>query len=348
MPKARNIDVHIISQNARGLKTDDKIQELSTTIKSRGYFAICIQETWRNGIEDIEHNGNRFIFNGLDKNSTKSRRGEQSVAIAFSPEAVLAWKAGGSIMYNNYGARILAVCLQTQDQKNNTTGIFLISAYAPVGVADKNVWEDFLNNLDQCISNKLPTDILIIGYDTNSSVGIKQIHDKTLAMNAVGKFGLPHVNNAGIRFSIYLETNAFVALTTYFTKKSYMTWMHPRSKLPHQIDHIITEKYSFRRFVDAGAVAPLIDSDHHAVFAKIRINIKFVKRITRRQKTMRLNHTTLHSPGSKSLFCQRVTHYYRENVATYDNYSKLENAMEKAAHDILPKLKAGSPLTNTV
>jgi len=95
-----------------------------------------------------------------------------------------------------------------------------------------------------------------------------------------------------------------------------------------------TEKYSFRRFIDAGVVAPLIDSDHRAVFGKLRVKMILVKRITRRQKTMHLDHSCLHNPETKRLFCQKVN---RENVDACDSYSKLENAMEKASHEILPK-----------
>jgi len=57
-----------------------------------------------------------------------------------------------------------------------------------------------------------------------------------------------------------------------------------------------TEKYSFRRFIDAGVVAPLIDSDHRAVFGKLRVKMILVKLISRRQKTMHLDHSCLHNP----------------------------------------------------
>ena len=151
MNTAKNInDIYIVSQNARGLKSDDKLRELTSTIKSLGYFAICIQETWRSGVENFELNGYHFIFNGLDKNLNTSRRGEQGVAIALSPKATLAWKVGGSIVYNNFGARILAVPLL----RKNNTGIFLISAYAPIGMAGDTVLDDFLYKLDRCICKK--------------------------------------------------------------------------------------------------------------------------------------------------------------------------------------------------
>jgi len=227
MRKAKKNDICIISHNARGLKTDDKINELSTIITRRCYFAACIQETWRSDTEEIESGGNRFIFKGLDKNSVKSRRGEQGVGIVLSPEAVTAWKAAGSTVFNEFGTRVVAVRLQSIDINGNTIGMFLISAYAPVGVSDEKVWEDFMENLDQCISKKLHGDILIIGCDSNSSIGTTRHNANTIEINSVRKFGLPHRNNAGVRFSTYLETNSFAALTTYFRKSSYVTWTYP-------------------------------------------------------------------------------------------------------------------------
>ena len=332
MIKARKNDIRIASQNVRGLKSNDKINELSTSIAQREYFAVCLQETWRNSTESIDHKGIRFLFNGLEKHQHRSRRGEQGVGIALNPDALTAWKAAGSVIYDEFGARIIAIRLKTK-----VNSIFLISAYAPVGVADDDVWEDFLSKLDSCISKKHPDDVLVIGCDSNSSMGVSQhteLHQSEL--NSIGKFGLKHRNNAGIRFSTYLETNSLVALTTYFQKTDYVTWTHPRSKLPHQIDHFITSKSYFNRCIDAGVTSPLIDSDHRAVFVKLRIHLNFTKRFTRRQRVARLDQKLLLKPRIKNLYCQRVNDFYLESDDT-DSYSKLERSMELAAFTTLPK-----------
>ena len=61
-------------------------------------------------------------------------------------------------------------------------------------------------------------------------------------MRSIGPFCFTHRNRAGVRFNTYLEVNNLVAVTNYYKKNNYTTWTHPRSKLPHQIDHIITQK----------------------------------------------------------------------------------------------------------
>ena len=66
------------------------------------------------------------------------------------------------------------------------------------------------------------------------------------------------------------------------------------------------------------------------------MKMNIVKRITYRQKIMRLDHSKLNDPRIKKQFCQKVNEYH-SNDDTCDSYTKLKNAMEKAAHDILPK-----------
>ena len=152
----------IVSQNTRGLKSDDRIHELFTTLTRRKIFAACIQETWRTGKETLEYEQCRLILSGLDSKVSRCRRGEQGVGIALSRNAVAAWKAAGSLVHDDFGGRIIAVRLLVKDDRNRDVGIFLVSAYAPVGRADQSLWDDYMENLDTCISRKVPNDILVI------------------------------------------------------------------------------------------------------------------------------------------------------------------------------------------
>ena len=79
-------------------------------------------------------------------------------------------------------------------------------------------------------------------------------------MTAVGPHGNHHVNNAGLRFRTFLEVNSYTALTTYFKKKSYSTWTHPRSKKPHQIDHFLSDKIQFLKGVMQRVISEADDS----------------------------------------------------------------------------------------
>ena len=116
----------------------------------------------------------------------------------------------------------------------NEVGLFLISAYAPIGNANQKLWDNFIEKLEICTNRKHPSDILVIGYDINSGIGTSNKRSNYGSMRSIGPFGLTHRKRAGVRFIIYPEVNNLVAVTTYYKKNNYITWTHPRSKLPHQ------------------------------------------------------------------------------------------------------------------
>ena len=163
-----------------------------------------------------------MIQAGLQPNE-QCRRGSQGVAIALSPRGADSWRAAGSIVHQDFGARIVAARLLLQDIQNRDVGLFLVSAYAPIGVADEDVWDEFFANLDRCISRKQSGDILLIGADTNSSLGSRQScvgQFPVRQQHPLGQFGLHYTNSAGGRFASYLAINNVLALTTFYRKRS--------------------------------------------------------------------------------------------------------------------------------
>ena len=291
-----------------------------------------MQETWRT--PDTLKNGNcRIFLAGLKKEDMKSNRGEQGVGIALSEQGVEAWKEAGKTLHDDLGGRIIAVRLKLDDDKRRPVNIFLVSAYCPVGKADPELWEEFFERLDTCMSRKVKDDILMIGMDSNSSIGTMK-RDDHQDMTAVGPYGLNHINAAGERLRTYLEVNNLVSLTTYFKKSAYATWIHPRSKKPHQIDHFITSKSDFKRIVDAGRTNPILDSDHLAIKCKLRVAVRLKKRSTSaRQQLLKLDTAMLKDQGKASEFCQLVAEKYNLDGSASDTYTKLSSAMEAAAKE---------------
>ena len=110
----------------------------------------------------------------------------------------------------------------------NEVGLFLISAYAPIGNANQKLWDNFIEKLETSISRKHPSDILVIGCDTNSSIGTSSKRPNYGSMRSIGPFGLIHRNRAGVRFNTYLEVNNLVAVTTYYKKVNYKIRTHPK------------------------------------------------------------------------------------------------------------------------
>ena len=86
----------------------------------------------------------------------------------------------------------------------NEVGLFLVSAYVPIGNVDQKLWDSFIEKLEICISRKPPSDILVIGCDTNSNVGISKKRSHSGTMRSVRPFGLKHRSRAGVPFNTYL------------------------------------------------------------------------------------------------------------------------------------------------
>ena len=220
--------------------------------------------------------------------------------------------------------------LLVKDMRNRSVGLFIVSAYSPIGNADETEWDEFMEQLDQCTARKHKDDILVIGTDANSSLGTMKRRDQP-SLTSVGSFGNPHINAAGRRYRTYLEMKNMVALTTYFQKKSYSTWIHPRSKLPHQIDHFITEKSSFSRFADAGLTEPVLDSDHLAIMCKVRIAVRLKKRSNPRQQLLRLDASILKDEERRAEFSAKVAENFAAGEENEEAYPKLSAAVVSAA-----------------
>ena len=324
-----------VSQNVRGLKSTERIEELCSSINQHNVFAACIQETWRTDVEVLQHGNCCILGAGLTKEEN-SNRGSQGVGIALSSHATHAWRAAGSELHNKFGGRVIAIRLLVRDSEGKDLYLFLVSAYAPVGNADQKEWDEYRRTLDNCIAHKRKEDVLVIGTDTNSSMGCSNENMCT------GNFGISHVNESGRRFASYLTINHLIAVTTCFRKRSYGTWIHPRSKNVHQIDHFLSERERLCLISDAGVTGPLIDSDHRAVKCKVRIMRRLKKKTPVRQRLSLLDYTVLSDNDRNKSFCRTVLQNYNTNENT-SIYTRLAEAVIQTATKDLPKKQKPQP-----
>ena len=335
-------DLNIITKNVRGLKSITKKQELFSQLITRNLFAICLQETWTSEFTILEYKQFMLLTHGRPVSEVTSKRGQEGVGIALSRNAVIAWKAAGSEIHTDLGSRLIAIRLSVKDARGKDIGIFLISAYSPIGAANEDVWSDYLNKLDIIMSRKRNSDVLIIGCDCNSSLGTTNRESEAMFKNSIGKFGLTHRNLSGVRFMTFLETRNLLALSSYYRKKLYATWTNPRSKLPHQIDHVLIHKDSFKRFTDCGVITPLVDSDHNAVMCRIRLIACFKMQLSVRQNMIKLDKNSLLNQQTAKHFAQAVVQNY-DIAVDGSNYSKLATAIGKTALETLPKSPRPQP-----
>ncbi len=163
--------------------------------------------------------------------------------------------------------------LVTDPNLGNVLRIFQISAYAPTSDSHDADISNFEDALAAAISFCNSEDILVICMDVNANIGCENSDRfENGAHRNIGPYGISHINRAGQRLRTFLNIHNLVALTSFFKKKHYGTWQHPRSKLQHQLDHIFFSGKDFTRFTDAESCrfGQLIDSDHRAVKCCLR------------------------------------------------------------------------------
>ena len=287
-----------ISQNCLGLKTATRLTELIYVLQNRRAFAAFLQETWRTGTEVLSVEGWTLVGSAPP---SQHGRGSMGVGIVLSPPATAALDE----THTDLGPRVVAVRLLGREPQGRISGneravgMFLISGYAPVSTADEADWDAYYATLTLAIGRAHQGDIIMLGTDGNASVGRGSLSGSSDdRAGAVGPFGLAHMNDSGRRLRAFVETQALALLSSFFKKKHYGTWQHPRSKLQHQLDHFVVTRSALGRFSDSGSLhGQLVSSDHRAIGCKLRVGLAAKMRrkqqATPRAKLARLDYSSL-------------------------------------------------------
>ena len=292
------------------------MSELLDWLARRHAFAACLQETWRLGNDEpLEEAGFTFVGASL---TTQTRRGSQGVAIVLSRAAAAAWRAAGSHVWR-VSSRVIAVRLLVRDPRNRSRslGVLLVSGYAPVSTASAAEWAEYYNDVTMALSHRHSGDVVVFGTDGNASIGrgsLGSLGDGDDRTGAVGPHGLEHMNVSGRRLRTFLETNGLAALSSFFRKPYYGTWLHPCSKCMHQLDQMVVSRPDVFRFTDSGSLrGQSVDSDHRAVGCKLRIAVGQQRKVaTERGKLTGLDFSSLRgrdgATARHSLACSVLHH----------------------------------------
>ena len=257
--------VHILSHNVRCFN-EDKEEELLAKMEHRGIYAACLQETWKPDDQQWS-NHNYTIIN----HCPREYRG-QGVAIVLSPTATQHWKDAGETV-KHYGTRVMAVRLRIKRRGTTPVHIHLVSAYAPHSGYSRDMYDAYLDNLQQCIQDCHRYDILLIGTDANASFGVRDLHDSNDDC-VLGPYGITYANTAGHYTRAMLAMSNMCVASTFFrkSKRHYRTWKNVRSGRPYQIDHFFMQRQNLRRVTDVRTCGWGVDSDHRAILLKIRLD----------------------------------------------------------------------------
>ena len=335
----------IFDQNVRGLRRDEKKEELYGVMRQRGAFAATLQETWFTGNETLEGGGFTTVCSSVDADQ-QCNRGEQGVAIVLSAPAAQAWRESGEKVVRVSG-RVIGLRLEARDAKDRIVGLVLISAYAPVGNAPDDAWNTFFDDLDVALRLQKRGDVLFVGIDGNSSLGARCRDDEG---RVCGPYGVRHVNDAGRRMDTFLASTELAAAGTFFDKPNHTTWVHPRSHCAYQLDHVVVERAQLGRLLDVGVTQSLVDSDHRALKCRIRIHLRLQRPPNVRASLSRRNLAVLAQPAIASMYCSEVRKQLKSTQATTalecterSTYSQVQQAMRSAAASVLPRLRRAQP-----
>ena len=204
--------VKLFSQNARGLKSEEKLEEATTKLLKGDYFVGAFQETRKTGSGQIESQGVLLIYHGLDE-AQQCARGKGGVGLMLSGDARAAWTlAGADVM--TFGPRIVAVRLHIKDAKGKLVKLFVVSAYAPIGAAPAAERNAYFDNLERCFAACGSGEVLIVLTDANASMGVRQ----TRNCKVLGPHGNAYRNEAGRQLVEVLSAHELCAASTFFDK----------------------------------------------------------------------------------------------------------------------------------
>lgn len=151
----------------------------------------------------------------------------------------------------------------------------IIAAYAPTLVSSAEAKDRFYDNLSATLSGIPASDSLFLLGDFNARVG----NDFNSWQGILGPYGVGCMNENGQRLLELCSEFSLRISSSYFqgSMRSKVTWQHPRSKLWHQLDHVLTRSinHNFVHHVRSMHSADC-NTDHALVRCKIVINLKKV------------------------------------------------------------------------
>ena len=321
----------IFQQNFQGLKSEAALSELIAAAKRRNAFAIGGQETWRSGTDAWEQAGFTFVAAGPAQQ--RSRRGSQGVGVLLSRRATAAWDRAGREQHIEsarlIGVRMIARCGRRGQQYRRLMGIFLISAYAPTSGHVAAEHDAFYEGLARLLARAQSGDMVVVCLDGNACIGRGTLTGDCEASGragSLGPHGLDRVNATGRRLRAFLETHRLASVASFFEKPHYSTWVHPRTQVGYQLDHILVSRAELHRCGDAGSCPfQLVNSDHRAVGCRLRFEASLQRKVTApRAELLRLDYTPLYARDGQHAFAARVVEHVQAAARGADTSCSLQ------------------------
>ena len=192
---------------------------------------------------------------------------------------------------------------------------------------------------------------MICGGDFNANMGGDEEGDEVC-----GKHGTVQNSKAGIELRQLLNIHQMYSPMTFQRSQFTGTWIHPRSKQSHQLDHLFMEQQDKKLMRKCKISNMLVDSDHFSIRLHLSMFSPAGRKRTERQKRNGKDFKGRYGKGTdedmvkkeslkiKELYTERIKRAQEkpdadeEKATPSSNYIHLQLAIEEAI-ETLPKRK---------
>ena len=275
-----------LSENLDGVEDIPKTSILDRELKRLGVDVAALQETRLANFGSIKERNYTFFWQGLKENERRLHGVGFAVNNRLLP--MIETPEGGT-------ERLMSLRIRTA-----TGYATLLSCYAPTLDADPIIKEKFYHQLDDKVKETPTNDALYLLGDFNARVGAED----TLWPSVLGKHGIGKTNDNGQRLLEFCSFHHLCITNTFFKNKDLYkaSWRHPRSKIWHQLDLIVTKQKDIKNVHNTRAYHSAdCNSDHSLIRSKVKIVPK--KIFTSKKKgASRIDTSRVSDPNKKANF----------------------------------------------
>ena len=257
--KRREVKMVAATQNMRGLTTESDREEIKLQMGRQGMHVVCGQETWMQDEKAMERwdSGELFINCG-----GQEKRKHEGVCFFLSKTAAKRFEQGGRRL-KKYCSRLATIRLQIHAGRD----LYIVNAHAPDSGQPAAKREAFSRRLEAALQAEKHSDIMVVMGDFNASTGVAENDSDEVS----GKYGLPHVNDAGRNLKMLAAMFQLQDLLTFEEQQFYGSWVHSQSEKWHQIDKVFM-KEKHRYMVNKCVNGEMLKvSDHFSVRLNLSI-----------------------------------------------------------------------------
>ena len=251
-----------------------KPYDICSKLKKHHIGLCALSEVRWRGTGTFRAGEHLYLFSGVPIDMVRPVGG---VAFVLDTDMQVAWRAAGSVV-RYHSPRLISIKLHLGQRT-----FVVVSVYAPTFRATDEEKEEFYHDLRAVVRSCNAREECILMGDFNARVGTRvRPAENEGALDVaegddrvLGDFGLPELNDNGrllLDFCRSTTKQPLRILSTFYQHNTYGTWQHARTKVFHQIDHVVCSSKTAALINDVKVMPGIdFDSDHRLVRVSVRV-----------------------------------------------------------------------------